>query len=489
VFKVAVVTLLLLVTAAIDSAPAAADAAERILLVSVVDKLSTADQRQLRQLIAAFGAQTPRHGPELAAAIERAISVDPGSMDAALHQTKLIDSGRREFLEGNYRKAIIALSAALKNLSLRDALLARNQQLRTPLHEALLYLAHAHLREKENNRAVAVLTDTIRIFPDHHPALAKYGPDLVQLYRKVTRELSKQQRATLTLKSRRPGCSAFLNGRYIGVTPTKAANLLPGKYRVFMQRPNSPGRVHVIDISGSPREVTINHALDAAIVRLPLVGLRYATTAARRASEHDHALAVARAIDAQQVTILGFVRHLGRRVIQGQVLGSATGRVLRSALLAVEPTAPTPAETKALARFLLSGQGGAGVIIGTAKPVPPSAGGSGKRDGGLFSARVWRWITLGIGVAALGTAIPLLVIDGKGTCGQDRCPDTYQTLVPGAALAAAGGAAIAASVVLFLVEASNQKKQRRATSTATLTATITPWFGAGAAGLSASGRF
>jgi tetratricopeptide (TPR) repeat protein len=470
---------------------ARAQGADGILLVSQVGKLSAGDRAIVGQLTAALGAKAPKHGEALRQAIEKDVSPHPGALGGTTKLTKAIDGGRAQFLKGNYAEAIKLLEAAVQKLGRRDALLAADGQLRGPHQRGLLYLAHAYLRKNQNNNAIRVVTEAIRLFPNTHPPLASYGPDLVGLYRQTSSALRRQPRATLTLKSKRPGCSVFLNGRYIGVTPTKARKLLPGRYRVFMQRPSAPGRVHVVDIAGTDRELVIDHDLDAALITTPKadpIALSYTSAAARKTHEHDHALAVARSIGAGSVTIFGFVHHLGRRVIQGQVLGAATGRTLRSGLIAVEP-APSPGEVKALARFLLSGEGGEGVIIGTAKAAPskPKASSS----GGFMSARTWRWITLGLGVAMLGAGIPLIAIDGSGSCPDQTCPNRYETMAPGVALTAAGGAALATSVVLFIVASgdSDEKKSAKKNATGVKSALIAPWLGKASAGVSASWRF
>lgn len=475
----------LLLGSIILSSPALASPTDRILLVSRVGTPTPSESKLVDDIVAALGDQAPAHGSTLQVAIERSISFDAGPVDEPTKPLALIKSGRSAFLQGNYRQAILALSSATRQLAVCDALLARDQQLRGPLQEALFYLAHAHLRANETTKAVAVVTEAIRSFPDNNPNVSKFAPDLVQLYRRVSLELKRQSHATLTIRSAKPGCLAFVNGRYIGITPTKARGLLPGKYRVYLQRPGATGRVHVTELTTSNREITIEHGLDAAIVTSPRVGLSYASDAEQRAHEHAHAIAIGRAVDAQEITIIGFVRHMGRRVVQGQVLGVATGRVLRSALLATEPAAPTPAETKALARFLLSGQAGDGVIIGPARPLtptePPTT--SAKNDG-FFRVGIWKWITLGVGVASAGAGIALIALDGKGSCGTERCPDSYNTLAPGIILTAVGGAALITSVVLFIVDAKQGSSEK-----ATKSALFAPWAGRRSAGLLATWQF
>ena len=463
----------------------AAGGADHILLVSRVGHVKPEEQQIIAKLIAALAASTPAHGSALGLRINEKISSpadNPKKTHALAHA---IDQGREFFIEGAYDKAIAILKPAISALGRHDALLATDGQLRRPLQKGLLFLAHAYLRKKQNDDAIATMTEAIRFFPNTHPLLARYGPDLVKLFGQVNNDLRAKPRATLTLRSKIPGCSVFLNGRYIGVTPTKARDLLPGRYRVYMQRPNAPGRVHLTDVSGTDREVLINHALDAAIVTQDPVGLRYASTSKRRPQEHAHAIAIARALNATKVTLVGFVRHLGRRVIQGQILGATTGRILRSGLIAVEPS-PSEKEIKELASFLLSGKTGEGVILGPAKETPPKAPGD---RPSFMSMSVWRWITLGLGIALTGAGIPLLAINGTGSCAESRCPDTYHTLAPGIILTAVGGGALVTSAIFFILEARRPSPKKQAAGHPQSTAHIEPWINPGGAGIRAAWRF
>jgi hypothetical protein len=148
--------------------------------------------------------------------------------------------------------------------------------------------------------------------------------------------------------------------------------------------------------------------------------------------------------------LLGFRRYQGRRVMQGTAVSADTGRVIRSGMVALEPAAPTPETIKALGLFLVSGKQAGGIIVpgGPQAPPPP------RRDAGpgFFSARVFKWVTLGVAVAGLASGITLIALDGKGTCNVPEgglCPESYQTMAPGIALTAVGGAAAVGSGLLF----------------------------------------
>jgi hypothetical protein len=151
---------------------------------------------------------------------------------------------------------------------------------------------------------------------------------------------------------------------------------------------------------------------------------------------------------------------MGRRALQGTLIGADTGRVVRSGLVALEPAAPSTRTLQALGQFLVDGKTSGEVIVRGGGLVGPSPGaGEAAGDaagGGLFSARVMRWVLLGTAVGCAGAGIPLLALHGQPSCGQDKCPEEYDTLAGGVVLVAAAGAAAVASGVMFYLAARNR---------------------------------
>lgn len=472
---------------ALLAAPSSAEARAEgdILLHSASGKPSPSATRYLNYVVRALGDDAPRHGSELTEAIDRKLSRDAGSADRSKELLGPVKRGRNAFLNGEYGKAIEQLTAARHQLLAHVALLANDQSVRKKLYEALLYLAHAHLRHQNRTRAVAVMGDVVRSFPGRQPSSLRFAPDLLELFRTVQRDLAAEQRGKLTVSTDPPGCLVFINERYVGVSPRTVEDLPPGGYRVFVQRPGQPGRVHAVQINGgASAKLDIDFTLDRALETRPVVGLRFSDEAARRQHEIRFAAEVGRRLGAENVLLLGAQRYQGRRALRGTVIAASTGRIVRSGMLALEPSEPSPDELHALGRFLVAGERGAGVIVRA--PGPETAAGGQERDedndsSGFFSARLWRWITLGVGLAAVGGGIPLLVLHGKGTCDQQRCPEKYNTLAPGLALTIGGGAALVTSAVLFILAARTPAHESREPQSAVVAPFVAPGGGGAAA--------
>jgi hypothetical protein len=451
--------------------PAAAEGSASILLLS---RAGTDEDvsHYVEFLLGTLGERAPLHGAALARQIESRLSAGPGPLER-VDLASTVARGRRLFLEGEFPAAIDTLESARRALRGRTALVAADPQLRDAMHSALLLLAHAHLRNDQRDKARSRIIEALRSFPDRDLSLVQHGPELAAFFREVRRELGRQRQATLHVATRPAGCSVFVNERYVGLSPVRVAGLYPGRYRIYLQRGQELGRVSHVRLSGVDRLVQIHFGLDTALRTDAAPSLRFTDAAAQRRHEAPYAAAVGKALEAPSVLLLGVRRHQGRKALYGATVSAATGAVARAAMVLLEP-APAPPAMQALGRYLIAGEEGAAVIVladdrGQARPPRP----------GFFSARVFKWIALGAAVAALASGITLVVLHGRGTCGEPgTCPDRYNTLVAGATLTAAGGAAAVTSGVLFYLDA----RRPRAEHAVRLAPSPTP----GGAGLSAA---
>jgi hypothetical protein len=441
------------------SAPARA---ERPVMLHSFTGAPSEDARYFVDYVArGLGKDAPLHGEALRRRIEASLSRTAGSTEPPPRIKHLVEEGRRQFIEGEFDKAIEELERARGLLMSKVAVVASDQTLRDALHKTLLVLAHALLRTKQGERATELVGQAIRSFPDRDLSMIRYGPDLVAFYKKVRREMDRQPRGTLTISTRPEKCLVFLNERFVGLSPARVVDLYPGRYRVYVQRPREPGRIHLATVDGGDHQLTVDFDLDRVLTTEPLVGLRFPSQASLEQNEVRQAASVARALDAPMAILMGLRQHNGRRVLQGTAV-------------ALEPATPSPDTLKALGLFLVAGKPGDGIIVAGGAvasagpvPAPPAEADTGP---GFFSARVFKWVTLGVAVAGLAAGITLIVLDGRGTCDAPEgalCRDTYETMTPGIVLTAAGGAAAVGSGVLFWLDA-------RSTSRAALVPQLGP---------------
>lgn len=471
------------------AAPTGAVAEEKPMLVLSSAEAAGSDAH-LEAFARALGTRQALQGPALAKRVEARLSRQSGALpggDQVL--VGQVERGRKAFINGEFQEAVKLLETARRSLMTAEGRLASNQSLRASLHTALLMLGHTYLRLKKPQQATEAVSEVIRSFPDRDLSLVKYAPELVRFYKKVRLQVRRQARATLRVVTDSPGCMVFVNGRYVGLSPATVKDLYPGRYSVYVQRPQQPGRVHAVVMDGSEQRMYINFGLDAALHTAGHVTLRFTDEQQLKKRAMTYAVSLARKVGASQLILAGVRQQADGRVLQGKLVYTDGARVVRTGSIPLEPASPSPVDVQSLVDFLLSGKKapivteGEGASRTRAGGTPPPMTPASKDDGG--SSRwmgVTRWVALGVALAGLGAGIPLMVLDGGGTCDTSgRCPDVYQTMAPGAALTAVGGAAAVGAVVLFILDARAKKKTRRVS--------FTPVPLSGGAGVGATFRF
>jgi len=489
--------------------PSTAGAAPSILLESYPGDRPNDAGRYIEIMVRSLGDKTPQHGEALRKRVEAELSLPAGPARESKGMRALVNDGRRQFIEGNYKRAITRLEKARDMLLSSTRVVAADQSLRKSLHRSLMFLAHAYLRSKKGQKATQRMGEVIRGFPDQELSLVEYGPELVKFYKKVRRQMRRQNRGALTVSTSAKGCNVFVNQRFVGTSPVRVPDLYPGRYWVYVQRLGEHGRVHTVKMSGGDYKLRVNFGLDSALVTRPWTGLRFDSPGTLKTLEYPYAASVGRTLGAPSVLVAGIREHKGVRSLVGTLVSTATGKMVRFATVALEPAAPSDGHVAALGQFLVAGQ-----IDAHKTPLknvfPPTVikdedeeekrkreeekrkreEEEGKRaleDHDPLDVRrspmgVIKWVALGVSVAALAGGITLLAMDGsKVSCGLPEdvlCPERYATVTPGAILTAAGGSAVVAAGILFFID-------HRRTKKSDIGSVVVPWVARGGGGITA----
>jgi hypothetical protein len=455
-----------------------------------------AEQALVGRLVDAIGPNAAVQSEALVALIERQVSRDPGPTTAPAGLALRLAEGQERFIEGEYTAAAVVLADLRDELLERPALLCEVPPLHDALYRATLLLALAQQRAGNRAEADALWTALARGFPDRAPSRAELGPEPVEFFRAALEQVRSGQRGSLTITGARGDrCTLFLDERAFGTTPVRGATLPVGRYRLYARAGRQRGRLIVFELGPTAKHLVVDCARDAALrTDRGVVALRYA--AADRASSLQapaHARSLAAAVAADEVLLVGMQGPVAHATLTGNVLRVRDGALLRRASVRAAPAAPDPAALYALAGFLLGGA-----------PSPALVGAwsaSSAQPGTVTRAYgPWPWVALAGGLVGLGAGIPLLILDGRGTCsGAPRCPERYATATPGLILTVAGGVAWAGAATLFALRRTPpQGKNHAVATTATATATaeasrfgpwIAPWLGPRAAGLTAGSAF
>jgi len=404
-------------------------------------------------------------GKPLAARLDSEVSLPGDSLNAAAiaDAERLIDHGYGAFLKGQFDIAVDELGRALDALRAMPATVARHQSLRDPAIRAHLGLALAHLRLGHAESATATMAEFVRSFPDREISRAQYGPEPAELLRKVRGELDQRGRGALSIEVDDPTAVIFLNERYLAVGQASASDLYAGRYRVYVQRGVTPGRVHLVDVvPGSEQKLPVRWRLDAALTTRGWVGLGLDGEAAR-AGEAELASDLGVALGASQVVVLSVQTIDKRRMLSGRVLDPGSGKSSRSAALALEPAPPGRDKLAGLGRYLAGGKLPDGALVvgdspaapddDDARGLPPPPAPAQRR---ARPYRVWKWLALGSGVLTAGAGVTLLVLDGRRSCDGAGCSDEYDTAALGWTAAGVGAALVGVGVVLFVKDRERQ---------------------------------
>lgn len=469
---------------------ATAEGSVPIIIESYAGERPKEAQYYLAQLGRILSEPPHRHGELLRKDAEASVSRSAGPDGDPAKMRATIEDAQRLFIEGRFKPAIQKLEQGRRLFVARAGMVASDQNLRATLHKGLLYLAHSYLRTGQRQLAEDRMSEVIRSFPDKEPTSVQFSPELVAFYQQVRTKMLAAPRATLTVETTSERCLVFINERFVGMSPVTVDNLYTGPYRVYVRTPKQGGRLHPVRLEGGARSMTIDFALDQVFVTRPYVGLRFADREAREANEARFAAALGRQLKAPSVVVMTIRRHRGYRSLITKVVDSAAGQVQRSALVHLEPKPPTSNRVEELAAFL-SGKPAGPQLMVLYPPHPRRSSGGAVDDGDRAPGRnralpLLKWSALGVAVAGLAAGVTLLALDGRKTCSTPegvRCPENYDTLVPGAVLTGIGAAAAVAGGVLFYLDHRQQQEE------AQRSALVAPWFGPGGGGVSAMVAF
>ena len=104
------------------------------------------------------------------------------------------------------------------------------------LADAQAFLAVARFQSGYKKGGREVFVELVTWRPDYTYDVARFPPEFVGDFDEAQRQVEKARKSTLAIKSDPPGAQAYVDGKYIGVTPCTADGQPVGKHYVTLKR-------------------------------------------------------------------------------------------------------------------------------------------------------------------------------------------------------------------------------------------------------------
>lgn len=168
-----------------------------------------------------------------------------------------IDDGRLSLQEG--QKALLALDlpTAIKKLQTAVEILAKVLPYikKQELADAMMALGAARFENGERREAKQTFTRLLTWRSDYAVDLQKYSPQILAVVEEAKKELERARRGSLEIDSTPPAAQAYVDGRYVGATPTFAEGLVVGEHWVTTKKEGFKKSVTPAQVSARKQEV------------------------------------------------------------------------------------------------------------------------------------------------------------------------------------------------------------------------------------------
>jgi hypothetical protein len=174
-----------------------------------------------------------------------------------------IDAGKASYDEGVKAMTSLDLSSAIRKLTAAVDLYTKVLPYikKAELADAMMALGAAQFENNEKKQARASFVRLLTWRPDYKLDVNKYPPAILDPFESARKEVEKAKRGSLEIRSNPPSAQAYIDGRYIGVTPCFGEGLTVGEHFVTLKKEGF--RKAVMPATVSPKEqVVVNVPLE-----------------------------------------------------------------------------------------------------------------------------------------------------------------------------------------------------------------------------------
>jgi len=189
-----------------------------------------------------------------------------------------IDQGRLLLQEGQKALTALDLPAAIKKLGQSVEVLSKVLPYvkKQELADAMMALGAAHFENGDKREAKRTFERLLVWRTDYKVDLSKYPPALLAIVEETRKEVERFKRGSIEIRSEPSAAQAYVDGRYIGVTPTFADGLIVGEHWVTLKKEGFKKAVMAAQASSKAQQlvsITMERSTKYLLVEQALAGV------------------------------------------------------------------------------------------------------------------------------------------------------------------------------------------------------------------------
>jgi tetratricopeptide (TPR) repeat protein len=168
-----------------------------------------------------------------------------------------IDEGRLLLQEGQKALTALELPVAIKKLAQAVDVLSKvlPHIKKQELADAMMALGVAQLEQGDKRSAKTTFVRLLTWRNDYKLDLQRYSPQILSVFEDVRKEVDKAKRGSLEIRSEPAAAQAYVDGRFVGVTPTFAEGLTIGEHWVTLKKEGFKKAVMAAQVSAKSQQL------------------------------------------------------------------------------------------------------------------------------------------------------------------------------------------------------------------------------------------
>jgi hypothetical protein len=168
-----------------------------------------------------------------------------------------IDKGKIAYDEGMKAMVALDLATAIKKLQLSVETYTKVLPYikKAELADAMMALGAAEFEQNEKKQARTTFVRLLTWRQDYKVDVNKFPPAVLEPFESARKEVEHAKRGSLEIRSDPPSAQAYVDGRYIGVTPTFGEGLVVGEHFITLKKEGFRKAVMPATVSPKIQEV------------------------------------------------------------------------------------------------------------------------------------------------------------------------------------------------------------------------------------------